>query len=195
VDERYKLPEMMCIMQCTSMYPIPDSDANLRVMESFRAFANLSVGYSDHTIGMTALIAAAAMGAEVLEFHFTLSRENQTFRDHQVSLIPEEVLKIKEDIFQISTLRGSNIKRPQLSELNNKHDISFRRGAFTSRTIKKGSIIQLNDVILLRPAHGTDARDVDSLVGATALRDIEPFRAIKKGEDYLRQGNQNRDGK
>ncbi len=180
VDEVYRQPEMLCIMQCTSMYPIPDQDANLRVMDALRAATGVSVGYSNHTVGAAALRAAAAMGAEVLEFHFTTSREGQTFRDHKVSLLTEEVRRLKEEVSQISALRGSGVKVPQASELAAHHEVSFRRGAYVRRMIRAGEVIKADDVVLLRPAHGTDARDADSLVGAVALNDLEPFRAIPR---------------
>ncbi len=70
-DARYGEPEWLCLLQCTSMYPIPDSDAQLRVMDTLRQATGLSVGYSDHTVGSDAIRAAVAMGARVIEFHFT----------------------------------------------------------------------------------------------------------------------------
>lgn len=184
VNSDYRNPEMLCIMQCTSMYPIPDSDANLRVMDSLRTLTGVSVGYSDHTVGEAALRTAAAMGAQALEFHFTLTREGKTFRDHQVSLVASEVLQLKADISQITAFRGSCFKTPQKSELENKHEISFRRAAYTNRLIIAGEKIREADLVFLRPAHGTDARDSDNVRGAIALRDIEPFRAIQAGVDY-----------
>ena len=113
VDERYRQPEMLCLMQCTSMYPIPDSDANLRVMDAFRAQTGLAVGYSDHTVGSTALLAAAAMGADALEFHFTDAREGKTFRDHQVSLTAAEVRLVRSELMRITELTGKFVKLPQ----------------------------------------------------------------------------------
>lgn len=184
VDARYRQPEMLCVMQCTSMYPIPDSDANLRVMDSFRAQTGLAVGYSDHTEGTAALRTAAAMGAEVLEFHFTDSREGKTFRDHKVSLVAEEVRKLKDEIRQITRLRGDHVKCPTPSELDNQHEISFRRGVYLRSPVKAGQVIAENDLVLLRPAVGTDARDAKRLDGAVALKEIEPMRAIYSDIDY-----------
>jgi sialic acid synthase SpsE/spore coat polysaccharide biosynthesis protein SpsF (cytidylyltransferase family) len=184
INSIYSEADMLCIMQCTSMYPIPDSDANLLVMDSFRSTTGVAVGYSDHTIGMVALRGAAAMGADVLEFHFTDFREGKTFRDHQVSLVAKEVLQLKSDVSQIVTLRGDGIKIPQQSELDNKHEISFRRGVYVNRHINAGELIQFKDLICLRPAHGTDARDTYLLIGAKAMRDLEPYCAIINGIDY-----------
>lgn len=178
IDDRYRLPEMLCVMQCTSMYPIPDSDANLKVMDSLRATTGLAVGYSDHTVGMDALRVAAAMGADALEFHFTDSREGKVFRDHQVSLVEEEVRQLQVEIRKITSLRGRVSKTPQKSELEHQHEVSFRRGVYPSRRIPKGEKISRNDLVLLRPANGIDARDIDRVVGARAKDDLEPFKAL-----------------
>lgn len=185
VNPRYIDSSMLCILQCTSMYPIPDSEANLCVMDTLRTLTHLSVGYSDHTIGIEALKIAAAMGADALEFHFTYCREGKTFRDHQVSLVSDEVKQLKQDIKKIVTLRGDGFKVPQISEIDNEHDISFRRGVYLSRKVKAGDVIKTDYLVYLRPAHGTDVRDADLLVGAKALRNLEPFTALKHGVDYL----------
>lgn len=184
VDERYRQPEMLCLMQCTSMYPIPDHDANLRVMDVLRAQTGLAVGYSDHTVGTTALRAAAAMGAQALEFHFTDAREGKTFRDHKVSLVAEEVRQLKDEIRQITSLRGGYVKCPTQTELDNQHETSFRRGVYLRRALKSGDAITENDIALLRPAVGTDPRDADTLVGALVEKEIEPMHAVYPDIDY-----------
>lgn len=184
LDKKYRRPEMLCVMQCTSMYPIQDDEANLRVMDSLRNLTGVAIGYSDHTIGSAALRAAAAMGAEAIEFHFTDRREGRTFRDHLVSLNPEELRQLKIDIKQITTLRGSDVKTPQASELAAGHETSFRRGAYLRTAVKAGETIVKENIVLLRPAHGTDARDVGLMLGALALHDLEPLHALKSGEDY-----------
>jgi N-acetylneuraminate synthase/N,N'-diacetyllegionaminate synthase len=184
IDERYKRPEMLCLMQCTSMYPIPDHDANLKVMNSFHSLTGLAVGYSDHTAGVTALRTAAAMGAQVLEFHFTDSRDGKIFRDHKVSLVADEVKQLKYEINEIIRLRGTDIKKPTQSETDAQHEISFRRAIYLSRAISDGQTITKDDLCLRRPLVGTDARDVALVIGAKALRDLKPMEAIRPGIDY-----------
>ena len=183
-NQEYTDPNMLCILQCTSMYPIPDQDANLKVMDLFKRETGLSVGYSDHTTGTDALLVAAIMGADALEFHFTDTRDGKSFRDHEVSLDKKEVVSLKEKIKNLKIFQGSGVKLPQPSEINSGHEISFRRGVYLCHKVKKGEIIQDKDLIFLRPAHGIDARDYKSLVGAEALRDIEPLSALKPGIDY-----------
>ncbi|KAA5597160.1 N-acetylneuraminate synthase family protein [Blastochloris sulfoviridis] len=184
VDARYRRPEWLCLLQCTSMYPIPDSDANLRVMDALRAATGVAVGYSDHTVGGAALRAAAAMGAEVLEFHFTDSREGKTFRDHFVSLTVGEVQELKRDLKQIRALRGHALKQPEASEVTQGHVESFRRAVYANRPLRAGETLTTADLTVLRPNHGTDARDFDRLIGLQAKRDIAAFRALTRGEDY-----------
>ena len=185
VDERYRLPEWLCLLQCTSMYPIPDSDAQLRVMDALRAATGLAVGYSDHTVGDAALRTAAAMGAQALEFHFTDSRKGKTFRDHHVALTPSEVTALKDDVRQITELRGGTIKTPQPSEIKEGHVVTFRRAVYVRRPIKAGETLEADDLVVLRPNHGTDARDFDTVAGAVAKRDIVAYKALVRGEDYV----------
>ncbi|GKX33937.1 MAG: hypothetical protein MnENMB40S_15550 [Rhizobiaceae bacterium MnEN-MB40S] len=184
VDQRYHRPEWLCVLQCTSMYPIPDHDANLKVMDTLRAATGLSIGYSDHTTGQEALRVAAAMGAEVLEFHFTDSRENKAFRDHKVSLVEQEVRDLKTDLEQIRALRGSPVKVPQESELKEKHEISFRRAVYLNRDVKAGETVSEADLAFLRPAHGTDARDASQLLETPLLKDVAAYEALVRGDHY-----------
>jgi sialic acid synthase SpsE len=184
VNPSYEDPNMLCLLQCTSMYPIPLSDANLNVMTTYRNETGLSVGYSDHTEGTDALKVAAAMGASVLEYHFTDSRDGKEFRDHKVSLTPEELKNLKIELTKLMTIKGSGIKLPTKSELDENHQVSFRRAVYLRRDVKEGEVILASDLIFLRPANGTDARDFDLVVGATSLRDIKAYNAIIQHQDY-----------
>jgi N-acetylneuraminate synthase/N,N'-diacetyllegionaminate synthase len=184
VDSRYKEPEWLCLLQCTSMYPIPDADAQLRVMDTLRQATGLSVGYSDHTVGSNAIRTAVAMGAKVIEFHFTDTREGKEFRDHKVSLTPPEVRELMADVAQVTSFLGNGVKIPQESELVNGHVVSFRRSVYTRRALEAGETIEASDLIFLRPAHGTDARDHEDVVGARAMREIKAFKAIVRDNDY-----------
>jgi len=178
VDRRYESPNWLCLLQCTSMYPIDESEANLRVIESLRQGTGLAVGCSDHTETGLALRTAAAMGAEVLEFHFTDNREGKTFRDHKVSLTPDEVNMLQDDLQRIQTVQGSNIKLPQPSEIEQDHVTSFRRGVYLNRAVDQGERIRPEDVVTLRPNHGLDARDASLLVEAKAKKSLQPYARL-----------------
>jgi sialic acid synthase SpsE/spore coat polysaccharide biosynthesis protein SpsF (cytidylyltransferase family) len=180
IDKRYCDRRWLCLLQCTSMYPIPSEAANLRVVDLLRQTTALSSGYSDHTEGSAALKAAAAIGAEVLEFHFTDSREGKEFRDHKVSLTADEVLELQDDLKEIRALRGSLFKLPQPIEIDQDHLTSFRRGTYLKRNLSAGDLICEEDIVYLRPNHGIDARDGEMLAKTYSPININLYEAIPK---------------
>lgn len=178
VNPAYKSKEMLAVLQCTSMYPIPASDANLSVMARLKELTGLTIGYSDHTEGSKALNYAVALGAEVLEFHFTDSREGKIFRDHKVSLTKDEILELINEIQLIQSLKGSPTKRAVQIELDNKHEITFRRAVYPLKNIKVGEIFTEENLTVLRPNHGIDARDFEALLGRTSNVDLTAFQKL-----------------
>lgn len=178
-DSIYKDPKMLAVLQCTSMYPIASSDANLSVMKRLKEKLGLTIGYSDHTEGIKALQYAVAMGAEVLEFHFTDSREGKVFRDHKVSLMVPEIKELVSEIQLIRELQGNPVKKPTQVELENGHVESFRRACYPSRDIKKGEVLSNENLTVLRPLAGIDAREYDLLIGKVALMDIPKFSKLE----------------
>lgn len=172
VNPAYKNKEMLAVLQCTSMYPITPNDAHLSVMHRLKELTGLTIGYSDHTEGSKALQYAVAMGAEVLEFHFTDDRTNKQFRDHKVSLTRDEIKELIEEIQLIQNLQGSKLKQPVAIELENGHDTSFRRAVYPSRDIKKGEIFTEENTTVLRPNHGIDARQYYDVIGKKAAENI-----------------------
>jgi N-acetylneuraminate synthase/N,N'-diacetyllegionaminate synthase len=168
----YKSKDMLAVLQCTSMYPIAYGDAHLSVMSRLKELTKLTVGYSDHTEGSKALLYASAMGAEVLEFHFTDSREGKSFRDHKVSLTPQEVKELILEIKVIRELKGDSEKKPTEIEMNNGHVESFRRAVYPSRDIKAGEILTEENLTTLRPAHGIMANEFDRVLGKKLNRHV-----------------------
>ena len=165
VNPLYKQPDQLALLQCTSMYPIPVSDAHLNVMGRLKELTGLTVGYSDHTEGSTTLKYAVAMGADILEFHFTDSRENKEFRDHKVSLTKYEVQDLINEIKLIGQLKGKGTKRPLPIELSNEHVTSFRRAVYPSKDIEAGEVFSEENLTVLRPNHGIDARSFAEVLG------------------------------
>lgn len=175
----YEDPNYLAILQCTSMYPIPFEDANLSVMQTYKAVTGLPVGYSDHTEGSRALVTAAAMGAQILEFHFTDSREGKSFRDHKVSLTQTEVLQLITEIQTIRQLQGSPLKRPL--PIEGEHVTSFRRAVYPLNDIPTGTIIEEKHLVCLRPNHGIDARDYDQLIGKRTNINLAAHQRLEWG--------------
>jgi len=177
LDARYHDPDMLALLQCTSMYPISFEDANLSVMDLLRQATGLSIGYSDHTEGSLALEVAVAMGAQILEFHFTDSREGKTFRDHKVSLTKDEVIDLGQKINQIQSLLGNPLKRPL--EVESEHRVSFRRAVYPAHDLAAGTIISAEDLVTLRPNHGIDARAFDQIIGKKLKIDIQAHQKLE----------------
>ncbi|MBO72218.1 MAG: N-acetylneuraminate synthase [Flavobacteriales bacterium] len=179
----YKKENMLCIMQCTSSYPTPDDELNLNVIRRFKEIYNYQVGFSNHSTNPYALDYSISLGARVLEFHFTDSRDNKEFRDHKVSLTKKDVLSLQERIPFIMDSLGSKTKEATESEIQSDHIVSFRRGTFPKREIKKGDIVNINDFVFLRPAKGISAKDGIYLEGKVAKRDLSPLEILSP-EDF-----------
>lgn len=163
VNSVYIDSEYLAVLQCTSMYPIPAADANLSVMAALKSRLNTTIGYSDHTEGIRALEIAYAMGAQVLEFHFTDEREGKSFRDHKVSLTAAEVHQLQVYLREITELRGDCVKQPLPVEGD--HLSSFRRAVYPRTALAAGTLLTVENLTVLRPNHGIDARDFDRVVG------------------------------
>ena len=178
LDSKYGNKENLALLQCTSMYPIPDTEANLNVMKTFLTEFEATVGYSDHTEGTEAVETAVAMGAEIIEIHFTDKKDGQKFRDHKVSFTTEEVSTLQSKIIQIKKLKGSFDKKPTPSEIEAEYIESFRRAAYPVRDLEVGHIISKEDLVILRPCRGIDALDYDKVLGKKIIRGISALKPI-----------------
>lgn len=178
-DVSYILDRKLALLQCTSSYPTPDEDANLAAMLTLKSEFGLPVGYSDHTLGSDAIEAAVAMGAEIIEKHFTDTREEKMFRDHLIALTKDEVQETLRKMLRISKFKGDGIKKLTVSEKRAGHDISFRRGIYFSRDMKIGEKICNEDLKVLRPMHGVCASKYYDIIGKTITRDVLNGHALQ----------------
>lgn len=165
VNPFYTQKDNLAVLQCTTMYPIAESDANLNVMETMKQKTGLTVGFSNHLEDSYGIEVAVAAGAEIIEFHFTDTRIGKVFRDHKLSYTKDEVYKLIEKLTRISTLKGSFVKTPLPIEIENNNEVSFRRAVYPSRDILKGEILTSENLTVLRPNHGIDAREFDKVLG------------------------------
>lgn len=172
---------MITLLQCTSMYPIPDIDANLSVIRTLARIPGVSVGYSDHTLGMEALVSSVALGARVLEFHFTDQREGRGFRDHKVSLMVDEVKELRRRCEQVLDFLGQEEKRPLEIEITNGHLISFRRALYPAHDLLAGTVITTQDLLCLRPCVGIGAEHFDAVVGRELQQSIKRLQVLDWG--------------
>lgn len=160
----------LTVLHCTTEYPTPMAEVNLRAMQSIHAAFGVAVGYSDHTQGIEVAIAAAAMGATVIEKHFTLDR-NLPGPDHQASLEPEEFKAMVAAIRNIEVALGDGIKRLTPSEARNKP--VARKSLVASQTIKVGEVFSAQNITAKRPGTGISPMRWDEVMGQVAQRDYQ----------------------
>lgn len=160
----------VALLHCTTNYPCPYEEVNLRAMQTLKTAFKCQVGYSDHTMGIEVPVAAVAMGAEIIEKHFTLDRTMEG-PDHKASLEPQELKQMVQSIRNIEKALGDGIKRPNVSEQKNAEVVLKRLIAKTS--IKKGDIMGVDNLILLRSAEGIPAKYWDLVVGKPSKRDYQ----------------------
>ena len=163
--------EDITVLHCNTEYPTPFEDVNLRAMLTIRsAFPGISVGYSDHTLGIEAPIAAVAMGATVIEKHFTLDR-NLPGPDHRASLEPDELAAMISAIRNIEKALGTGIKKPSPSELRNIP--VARKSIVAAAPIKKGETFTEMNITVKRPGTGITPMRWDEMIGRKAAK---PYR-------------------
>ena len=160
----------LTLLHCTSEYPAPDDQMNLRAIDTLRAAFNSPVGLSDHSRGIEASLAAVAMGASVLEKHFTLDR-SLPGPDHQASLDGPELAALVASVRRVETMLGDGCKRPTVAELANMNGI--RRGVVAARKISPGTVLTADMLVCKRPGGGIEPEQLDVLVGFTVRRELD----------------------
>lgn len=163
------------LLQCTTEYPTPIEEVNLKAMKHIAETFGLEVGYSDHTKGIEITVAAAAFGATIIEKHFTLDR-NMEGPDHKASVEPNELARMVNSIRNIEKALGDGIKRPTLSEQKNMP--IARKSIVAQKPIKKGEIFTADNLTVKRPAEGISPMQWEMVLGQTATRDFAPDEMI-----------------
>lgn len=167
-------PDLM-LFQCISSYPAPYQEVNLRVMQTLRDAFSVPVGFSDHTIGPAAGIAAAALGACAIEKHFTLDRTMEG-PDHHSSIEPAEFKMLVDGVRIAHQVLGDGIKRAMPCELENKPLI--RKSIVAAHQLKAGTRLRRDMVEFKRPADGIEPADVDKIMGLVLKVDLEPDQPV-----------------
>lgn len=151
------------ILHCNTEYPTPMEDVNLKTMNTIGNELGIQIGYSDHTLGIEVPIAAVALGAKIIEKHFTLDR-NLPGPDHRASLEPDELKEMVKAIRNIEmAISGSGKKKPSPSEQKNKE--VARKSIHTTRSMKAGEILKEGDIIALRPGNGISPMEWGNVIG------------------------------
>lgn len=159
--------ENITVLHCNTEYPTPFEDANLSAMLKMRVELGVRVGYSDHTLGIEVAIAAAALGASVIEKHFTLDKK-MTGPDHRASLEPKELKAMIQAIRNIEKALGTGVKRPSVSEIKNMSVV--RKSVIAAKEIKKGEKFTARNICVKRPGTGLSPMLWDRVINKKAKK-------------------------
>ena len=162
------LKDNITVLHCTSAYPAPMIDINLNAMQTMQKVFDVSVGYSDHSQGIEVAIAAVALGASVIEKHFTIDK-NLPGPDHKASLEPAELRSMIVGIRNIEEARGNGIKRVMPSEISNL--LVVRKSIVAKSSIKTGEIFSYENLTTKRPGTGVSPLNLDEIIGTKSKRD------------------------
>lgn len=172
-----ELQEKVTLLHCTTEYPAPFSEVNLRVIDTLRNAYGLAVGFSDHTPGISIPIAAAALGAQVVEKHFTLDR-SMPGPDHKASLEPQELQEMVKSIRQVEQALGTGIKIPTASELRNLP--VARKSLVALKDIAPGERFSVDNLGIKRPGGGLCPYDYWDMLGKTAGREYHVDEQVER---------------
>lgn len=162
--------EDMSLLHCNTQYPTPMADVNLRAMESLRKLGCGAVGYSDHTVGIEVPVAATALGADIIEKHFTLDKTMEG-PDHRASLDPQELTAMVSAIRNVSLALGSAEKRVSPSERPNIE--VARKSIVAARDIRRGELLTEENITVKRPGSGLSPMLWDNVIGTRAKHDFD----------------------
>ena len=167
--------ERIVILHCVSAYPTEPRDANLKAMETISRAFQAPVGFSDHTQGLEVALAAVALGARVLEKHFTLDR-GMPGPDHRASLEPDQLKELVRGVREVERALGDGVKRPTEAESNVRG--VARRSIYFRNPVDAGAVLREDDLICLRPAGGIPPDQFDLVVGRTLRRSSPAGAAV-----------------
>jgi len=168
---RDRLSERLALLHCVSAYPAPIEQANVRTVPFLKARYGLTTGYSNHVLESEAVLAAVALGAQIVEIHFTDRKSGREFRDHALSFEPAELAALVRSIGLVRASLGEDGKRIQPAEAPLRQAI--RKGVVAARDLAAGTVLQDSDLMFARPATEFAAAERPRLVGRKLLKDLK----------------------
>ena len=164
------------LLHCNTEYPTPFEDVNLKAIQTIRDIFGYEVGYSDHTKGIEIPIAAVAMGASIIEKHFTLDRTMEG-PDHKASIEPDELSLMVKSIRNIEKALGNGCKKPSESEKKNK--LVVRKSIVAKKSIKQGEVLTAENITVKRPGTGISPMKWNEVIGTIAMRNFDEDEEIE----------------
>jgi N,N'-diacetyllegionaminate synthase len=178
INKYYNSPKALSLLQCTSAYPCPIEEVNMKVMNQLRSLLKSNVGYSHHTVQYSPIYIAISMGADLIEFHYTDKKHDNSFRDHLISIDALEFTKILAYYNEVHIIHGNSDKTPTKTEISSLHTKSFRRSLFYKEGFAKGHLITPNDLLSLRPVIGVPSNEINNVINNRLNIDVERGHAV-----------------
>lgn len=179
IEEIWKqkgIRQELAVLHCVASYPTERSEANLGAIRELQKL-KVTVGYSDHTLGIEAAVLSVALGARIIEKHFTLAKGYSDFHDHKISANPAEFQELARRVRETVEYLGTGIKRIQESEKKNVE--KARRSIVTNHGLEKGRVLTREDLGWVRPAGGLAPGEEDKILGKTLRRSLEAGEPIR----------------
>jgi N,N'-diacetyllegionaminate synthase len=166
----------LAVLHCTTAYPVPPEQANISAILQLKKELGCTIGYSDHTLGVETSLLAIALGARVIEKHFTIDKNKSDFRDHQLSANSSDFRHLITKSKEILTILGPGEKLPQKVELEIKELV--RRSIVAKNKLTAGTVVKKNDLLWLRPGNGLPPGQEHLVVGKKLLSTVEAGEPI-----------------
>ena len=181
IKNRIDYKSKLALLHCVSAYPTPIKDANLKSINFLREhFRDLTLGYSDHTLGIEAAALSVACGAKIIEKHFTINKNLSDFRDHKLSADPKQMTNMVKKIRKIENILGDNNKEIQFSERNGL--IDYTRSIASNKYLKKGAKVKKKDLTWIRPGKGFKPGDENLVLNKILKHNILNGHIFKKSD-------------
>jgi len=172
------IKEKLAILHCVCSYPVPDNEANLGALLELKRKFDCTIGYSDHVMGNTAALLSVALGARIVEKHFTLDNNFSDFRDHQMSADFEQMKTLTKDIRSAEALIGNHSKQTEKCEIPQSNAV--RRSIVLAKNMQKGDCVTLQDITWVRPGGGIPPGNENLIIGKILKKDLSAGIQIKQ---------------
>jgi N-acetylneuraminate synthase/N,N'-diacetyllegionaminate synthase len=163
------IDQELAILHCVVNYPTAPANANLLAIRQLQKF-NITVGYSDHTIGIEAAVLSAALGARIIEKHFTIAKDYSDFQDHQLSADPTDLSELVKRVKNVEELLGK--EKTQTLECEEKFKLNVRRSIVAKEDLESGRVVKLEDLTWVRPGNGLSPGEEGKITGRSLRRSI-----------------------
>jgi N,N'-diacetyllegionaminate synthase len=174
------LADRLAVLHCVSLYPTPIEQANLGAIAQIATQVGVSVGYSDHTLGTDAALAAVALGARIIEKHFTLNKQHSSFRDHALSAEPQEFARLAAGMHAFDAMLGSGIRDEVISDAATR--AVARRSVVAARALPRGTKLEAKHLDYVRPAGGIPPTRARELIGRGLRRSLAHHELIQEAD-------------